>query len=241
MSLRVTKINDFDASLLLPPPIGTLRCVEIRRRMVAPKTSLTLTDRNTTQRNGARRIPPPQTILSQNQANTATVAPKTIEKIKESIGDSYFWASVDETTDRCGRYIANIVVGKLDSTGPSSPHLIASRVLEVANSSTIARVVRDSLRVLWPSENNDEKLMVLLTDSAAYILKAGASLMVFYAKLIHVTCLAHAVYRVIQTFDEEDAVSIREAKVATSSSSVVSDLAYVKSYFGNLPGVIVSL
>nr|CAD7405772.1 unnamed protein product [Timema cristinae] len=30
--------------------------------------------------------------------------------------------------------------------------------------------------VLWPSENNDEKFMVLLTDSAAYMLKAGASL-----------------------------------------------------------------
>nr|CAD7577030.1 unnamed protein product [Timema californicum] len=110
---------------------------------------------------------------------------KTIEKIKENIGDSYFWASDDETTDRCGRYIANIVVGKLDSRGTSSPHLIASRVLEVDNSSTIARV--------------------------------------------------------IQTFDEEYAVSIREAKVATSSSTVVSDLAYVNSYFGNLPGVIVSL
>nr|CAD7402083.1 unnamed protein product [Timema cristinae] len=118
---------------------------------------------------------------------------QTIEKIRENIEDSYFWASVDETTDRCGRYIANIVVGKVDSTGPSSPHLIASRVLEVANSSTIARVVRDSL------------------------------------------------LQVIQTFDVEDAVSIREAKVATSSSTVVSDLASVKSYFGNLPGVIVSL
>nr|CAD7198261.1 unnamed protein product [Timema douglasi] len=203
--------------------------------------------------------------------------------------------SVDETTDRCGRCIANIV----DSTEPSSPHLIASRVLEVANSSTIARAVHDSLRVLWPSENNDEKFMVLLTYSAAYMLKAGASLKVFYPKLIHVTCLAHTVHRVaehiraqfpninavissvkkvflkvpshiakfreklpktplpqqtvltqwdtwlqaavyyadhmykiqriIQTFDEEDSVT------------VVSDLAYVKSYFGNLPGVIVSL
>nr|CAD7204095.1 unnamed protein product [Timema douglasi] len=69
----------------------------------------------------------------------------TIEKIKENIGDSYFWASGDEITDRC-RYIANIVVSKRDSTGPSSLHLIASRVLEVANSSTIARVVHDSLR-----------------------------------------------------------------------------------------------
>nr|CAD7463240.1 unnamed protein product [Timema tahoe] len=98
---------------------------------------------------------------------------ETFEKMKEDIGDSYFWAIVDETTDRCGRYIANIVVGKLDSTGPSSMHLITSRV--------------------------------------------------------------------IQTFDEEDAVSIREAKIATSSSTAVSDLAYVKSYFGNLPGAIVSL
>nr|CAD7413969.1 unnamed protein product [Timema poppensis] len=101
---------------------------------------------------------------------------RTIEKIKEDIGDSYFWASVDETTDRCSSCIAYIVVGKLDSTEPSSPHLIASRVLEV-----------------------------------------------------------------IQTFDEEDAVSIKESKVATSSSTVVSDLSYVKSYFGNLTGTIVSL
>nr|CAD7408188.1 unnamed protein product [Timema poppensis] len=50
-----------------------------------------------------------------------------------------------------------------------------------------------------------------------------------------------AILCVIQTFDEEDAVSIREAKVATSSSTVVSDLAYVESYFGNRPGVIVSM
>nr|CAD7198107.1 unnamed protein product [Timema douglasi] len=96
-----------------------------------------------------------------------------LQVVSIAVTDSYFWASVDETTDRCGRYIANIVVGKLGSRGPSSPHLIAPRV--------------------------------------------------------------------IQTFYEEYAVSIREAKVATTSSSVVSDLASVKSYFGNLPGVIVSL
>nr|CAD7410668.1 unnamed protein product [Timema poppensis] len=68
-----------------------------------------------------------------------------------------------------------------------------------------------------------ELFAVLLTDSAAYMLKAGASL------------------KVIQTFYEEDAVSIREAKFATSYSSVVSDWVHVKSYSGNLPGVIVSL
>nr|CAD7198409.1 unnamed protein product [Timema douglasi] len=193
-------------------------------------------------------------IIVPSLAANTNLGPHVAQEIKEGIGDSYFWASVDETADRCARYIANIVVGKLDSTGPSSPHLIASRVLEVANSSTIATVVRDSLLtgVLWPSENNDGKFMVLLTDSAAYMLKAGASLKVFYPKPIHITCLAHGVHRVaenihaqfpnmndvIQTFDEEADVSIREAKVATSSST---NLAYVKSYFSNLPGVIVSL
>nr|CAD7412811.1 unnamed protein product [Timema poppensis] len=95
----------------------------------------------------------------------------TIEKIKENIGDSYFWASGDEITDRC-RYIANIVVSKIDSTGPSSPHLIASRVLEVANSSTIAR----SALTMYYADHMDK------------------------------------IQRVIQTFDEEDAVSIREGK-----------------------------
>nr|CAD7577841.1 unnamed protein product [Timema californicum] len=118
--------------------------------------------------------------------------------MKEDIGDSYFWASFDETTDHCGIYIANIVVGKLDSTRPSSPHLIASRVLEGTNSSTIARVSRDSLRVMWPSANNDENFMVFLTNIAAYMLITEASLKIFYPKLVPITCLAHGVDRVAE-------------------------------------------
>nr|CAD7435202.1 unnamed protein product [Timema monikensis] len=143
------------------------------------------------------------------------------------------------------------------------------------------------------------------------MLKAAASLKVFYTQLIHVTCLAHAVHRVaedirsrftnvnaiiytvkkvflkapsrifsfktalpnislpqqpvltrwgtwlhaalynadylgdiqkvVQTFDEEQAVAIIEANAAISSSSVSADLAYVKSNFGNLPGAITAL
>nr|CAD7460065.1 unnamed protein product [Timema tahoe] len=88
-------------------------------------------------------------------ANYVTEAGKTIEKMKEDIGDSYFWASVNKTTHLCGINIGNIVV--------------------------------------------------------------------------------------IQTFDEEAAISIREAKFATSSSTVVSDLAYVNKYFGKFPGAILSL
>ncbi|CAG2069138.1 unnamed protein product, partial [Timema podura] len=44
-----------------------------------------------------------------------------------------------------------------------------------------------SVSVLWPSKNNDERFLVLLTDSVALMLKAAANLKVFYTKLIHVT------------------------------------------------------
>nr|CAD7418742.1 unnamed protein product [Timema cristinae] len=47
--------------------------------------------------------------------------------------------------------------------------------------------------------------------------------------------------KVVQTFDEEQAVAITEANAAISCSSVSADLAYVKSNFGNLPGAITSL
>nr|CAD7393639.1 unnamed protein product [Timema cristinae] len=49
-----------------------------------------------------------------------------------------------------------------------------------------------------PSENNIEWFSVLLTHSAAYMLKASANLKIFYTKLIHVTCLARAVHRVAE-------------------------------------------
>nr|CAD7428699.1 unnamed protein product [Timema monikensis] len=46
---------------------------------------------------------------------------------------------------------------------------------------------------------------------------------------------------VVQTFYEEQAVTITEENVASSCSSFSEDLAYVKSNFGNLPGAITAL
>nr|CAD7435131.1 unnamed protein product [Timema monikensis] len=52
----------------------------------------------------------------------------------------------------------------------------------------------------------------------------------------------HSTYlSVFQTFDEEQAVAITEANAAIFCSSVSADLAYVKSYFGNLPEAITVL
>ena len=124
----------------------------------------------------------------------------TLESIRSDIGGNCVWISVDETTDLCGRYIANFVVGKLHPDEPGNPHLLACKVLEKTNHSTIARFVNDSLRLLWPSEieNNCCKVLVLLTDAASYMLKAAKALQVFYPNLIHVTCLAHGLHRIAE-------------------------------------------
>ncbi|PSN40650.1 hypothetical protein C0J52_15754, partial [Blattella germanica] len=51
-----------------------------------------------------------------------------VGEIRDDIGSSYFWLSVDESTDCCMRQIANVVIGKLDSEATSRPHLIATRI-----------------------------------------------------------------------------------------------------------------
>jgi hypothetical protein len=91
-----------------------------------------------------------------------------------------------ETTDPVGRFIANLVAGKLDIEVPSNPHLIHSTVLHHTNHFTVARLVNDRLKVLWPTVH--EKVLILYSDAAAYMLKAKIALKVFYPNLIHFTC-----------------------------------------------------
>lgn len=114
---------------------------------------------------------------------------QSIKKIRDYIQDESIWISVDETTDKQGRYVANLIVGKLVAE-TSRSFLQACKQLEEVNNSTVSRFVNDSLRILWP-HGNEFKVLLLLTDAAAYMIIAGQNLKVFYPNLIHVTCLAH--------------------------------------------------
>lgn len=62
-----------------------------------------------------------------------------IPEIRSDIGDSNIWLTVDEATDPLGRYIANVVVGKLGKDGNSKGHLIQVAHLEKTISSAIVR------------------------------------------------------------------------------------------------------
>lgn len=67
--------------------------------------------------------------------------------VRSDIGNNYIWIAVDETTDGKGRYIANLVIGKLDGKESPTPFLISSKTLEHANHATVARFVNDGLKV----------------------------------------------------------------------------------------------
>jgi hypothetical protein len=59
------------------------------------------------------------------------------------------WLSVDETTDKCGRYVANLLVGKMDGLKFHRPYLTSVKMLEKTDNSTISRFVNDGIGVMF--------------------------------------------------------------------------------------------
>lgn len=83
---------------------------------------------------------------------------------------------------------------------PTKPYLIACQVLEKVNGATMLEFVTNSLRNMW-GDSFEEKLnnvLMLCTDSVAYMLRAGRLLKIDFPNMIHVTCLAHALNRVAE-------------------------------------------
>lgn len=98
--------------------------------------------------------------------------------------------------------MSNLLVGILKSNHPTCSFLLTCKVLEKTNHSTVAWFVNDGLKLLWPLGENDEKVLLMLSDAAPYIVKSGQSLKVFYSNLIHVACVAHMFNRVAEKFRE---------------------------------------
>ncbi len=69
-----------------------------------------------------------------------------MEKIRQTVGDRKVFLQVDETTDKAGRFVANVLVGALSKDGPTKPHLIMTKQLESTNNNTVTQLIIDSLR-----------------------------------------------------------------------------------------------
>lgn len=109
-----------------------------------------------------------------------------------------------------------MIIGELSDAKPGKSFLLSSKPLIATNSTTVARFINDSLGssilpinvywfnvyflgILWPNGLKYNKVKLLLSDSAAYMLKCGRDLKIFYPDLIHFTCLAHGLNLVCET------------------------------------------
>jgi hypothetical protein len=119
-----------------------------------------------------------------------------IEKIRSYVENQKIWVTLDKTTDIEGRYVPNVVVGTLELNGPGKHFLINTEVLEKVSHSTISKLFDRSLQIIWPNGIKHDQVLLLLSDAAPYMVKAGKAIKVFYSKMEHVTCLAHALHRV---------------------------------------------
>jgi hypothetical protein len=89
-------------------------------------------------------------------------------------------------------------VGTLKHEQPEEIFLLACEVLERVNNSSIAVVFDNAMNLLWPDKVERQNGLLFVSDAAPYMIKAAKALQLLYPKMIHVTCLAHALYRVTE-------------------------------------------
>ena len=115
---------------------------------------------------------------------------------------------MDETTDKLGRVVGNLLVGKLDGMKSYNPYLVSVKVLENVDSNSISRFVNDGLGLFQFEFTisfffifivslgvKADKVLLLVTDCASYMIKAAEHLRIFYRRLLHFTCSARGINR----------------------------------------------
>lgn len=123
-----------------------------------------------------------------------------MDSIRQKLRNRYLWVAIDETVDSSKRCIVNIVVGILDVDENISKQkfLLASRICDRVNSSVIACLYQDAVNELGKDFKRGQFLL-LLSDAAPYMVKAGKAILEFNPKITHVTCAAHGLHRVCET------------------------------------------
>lgn len=146
-----------------------------------------------------RKLPHPNTLRNRY---VDKVYDDVIEDIRNDIGDNYVYFVIDEATDACGHSVANCLIGTLQPNSAGRAHLVASKRLERTNHSTIVDFVKECFHSVWPNEDHSEEVLVMLTDAAPYMRKAGELLTGSFPNMLHFTCAAHALHRVAEKVRE---------------------------------------
>lgn len=110
-------------------------------------------------------------------------------KIKGLCVEEKIFLVVDESVVS-DNMVVNVLIGLCKK--PSKTYCVECVVLnESANSTKITNIIDKIIRDL---EIKKENFVLLISDSAKYMIKSGQILKVFYENLFHVTCLAHLIH-----------------------------------------------
>lgn len=128
-----------------------------------------------------------------------------VEKIREIVGNSDVYFEIDETDDSKSRNVVNVIVGTLNDK-ECKPMLLHVDFKSVTNADTIQLVVIECCKKLWPNDATYPRLVLILSDQASYMLKAGRELKdmkLIFPKLNHITCIVHAISLVCQSISKQ--------------------------------------
>jgi len=73
-----------------------------------------------------------------------------------------------------------------------------SDVVEKTNHSTIAKAFDKIMFILLTQGIKHNNVLLFISDVAPYLVTAGRAICALYSKMVHVTCVAHAIHRVAE-------------------------------------------
>jgi len=118
--------------------------------------------------------------------------------IKFPIGVGPIWVSIDETIDVDGRFIENIIIEK-SNNNIFKPFLLIYEQLDKCTNKLSHDFLNNSMNILWLDVALHDIVLVFVSNSASYMVKADNALNDFFLIMIHLTCSAHVFHRIAET------------------------------------------
>ena len=169
------------------------------------------------------------------------IGTKKVEELKKIVKHKKLFIMCDETTDKSGNCIFNILFRLLEATDQQGVYLAASAVLDKATGSTCTQSIVDTLNKYAVEYDN---VLGIITDSARYMTLCANTLKGLVGeKLAHIQCWAHKINLVGQiwqnTLDElNTTVAKTKAAFLNTRKRKHLYLEFLREKYENDPGKV---
>lgn len=134
---------------------------------------------------------------------------KSIGEVRRALANTDIYVQLDEASIH-DRAIVCILVGNLDGRKPRSYCIDVTELDSSINSVKAQQCILKALNILWPDGVKYERVKLLSTDQAAYFLASGRTMKdSLYPRMLHVTCLCHALHNVCEKIKKDSFKSHR--------------------------------